>query len=714
MLRKYIVLSLAISETVLFAMEPSMRPDDLTNLIPAAQVVQPAILQLGNNQPGPSGSPKNQSSMLRGPEFLISSGALAAMENENPFEKITTTLSRENSSEILGLSSEQIQHVLGGGLLEDSARAEEPLVIDQPLLDASTLMAIGIPANRLSEPFVRLTFLQELEETVHRQMAPSPRKRLEYILALLSTSRHKSPYKTFEKRSLVDMNAIGTDHTTLQGNLFKPYTSIGALAIARLLVTKWPTERVTERQAQIDRMLRHARHPSTELEFGPQTSIGSVKHALNHIKDIEDHFLSLYASSMPGWHDPLVKFLKKHEFKLWPKLNKYWLAFSLKNLWSFGGKAALAVPLKQTGTFLFDFITVPGISEQKPLEEIHERLGDSRYFEQFHVLVLSLFYMQKKLAALSIFLTEIETLRTYADKVGLNILATKLVLPINMPEFNFMKEVINKASCDSYQEFFTHLGRILVAYKSVQALQESFVEVYEAVGELDGLVAIVDRIMSHPVPFEKVTFVTDMLPIIDAKHLYNPYRSEQHPPMATELHQYLHTPTTIITGVPQAGKTFFLYSLAGNALLARTIGYAVGSEIMLQPFKSLLCSFFVGDSTQEQSGARAQYTRIAELNDQYRQVDFQPALVIVDEPFSASTAPIAYLEKWFAKVIEFAPGVYVIITTHAFNDVPGLIHRLKKDNVTGLTMNPLNRQLEQRIVTLAEVENAVRQFDNLG
>jgi DNA mismatch repair protein MutS len=189
---------------------------------------------------------------------------------------------------------------------------------------------------------------------------------------------------------------------------------------------------------------------------------------------------------------------------------------------------------------------------------------------------------------------------------------------LNIQSNTELQRLLSTLETDTFKgepSFFSHIGRIISAYKLMAEHKSKFTEALGMLGELDAYMSVARLYKEYEK--ERVTFcfpsyVESEKPHVSIQDFWHPI-IDKDVVVPNSLELGTHTPRNIvITGPNAGGKSTIMKALIINILLAQSIGIAPARELIVTPFHkittylNIVDDIATGDSLFEAGAVRAQ------------------------------------------------------------------------------------------------------------
>jgi hypothetical protein len=209
-------------------------------------------------------------------------------------------------------------------------------------------------------------------------------------------------------------------------------------------------------------------------------------------------------------------------------------------------------------------------------------------------------------------------------------------------EFNELIELLDTNTFKGEASILSITGRVLRAHTLIRMpeVQAEFASIVNAIGDIDVLVALAQKIAStkdKPARYCFVQFSDSSTPFIKATELWNPFVHESKA-VANTIELGADKPRNIILNGPNTGgKSTIGKAILINLILAQTFGIAAAEEMVITPFSNLDCFLNMTDDTAGGvSGLKAEVNRARELIEKVRTTSGF-SFVLLDEIFTATS-----------------------------------------------------------------------------
>jgi len=209
-------------------------------------------------------------------------------------------------------------------------------------------------------------------------------------------------------------------------------------------------------------------------------------------------------------------------------------------------------------------------------------------------------------------------------------------------DFNELIELLDTNTFKGEASILSITGRVLRAHTLIRKpeVQAEFAAIINAIGDLDVLVALAQKISStqdQPARYCFVQFSDSSTPFIKATELWNPFVHELKA-VTNTVEQGADKPRNIILNGPNTGgKSTFGKAVLINLIVAQTFGIAAAQDMVITPFSNLDCFLNMTDDTAGGvSGLKAEVNRARELIEKVRTTSGF-SFVLLDEIFTATS-----------------------------------------------------------------------------
>jgi len=374
-----------------------------------------------------------------------------------------------------------------------------------------------------------------------------------------------------------------------------------------------------------------------------------VRKHLVGLKNYEDNFLSFWINQEQ--QEALEEMQKHDEFRNLPcgfseKANESSFVVTLQKLTDFS--LPVITPLATIAIGVASGVITGGnplVIAQAGIGSVFSLKNIPQTYRSLKVKTMALHLMQKKLIGLRVFVDKLKGIRNLLTSSQMNIpaaLTDKLELPTVGPQMKKLTSLLAQNTFKSQPSFWSHWGKICVAYRLMLKKRNEFVGAYLGLGTIDFIASLNTLLKSsiERAPYCLATYTPDLK--LDAEKCWSPLIDRQ-AVVANDVCLGGEKQTAlVITGPNARGKTTIMRSVGAASLLASTIGIAPAKTIVVPSNLLFLTSINVGDDPSRNLSLFAAVTkRMGDIMKALKNRPNRPHLVISDEPFVGTDRNLA-------------------------------------------------------------------------
>lgn len=282
--------------------------------------------------------------------------------------------------------------------------------------------------------------------------------------------------------------------------------------------------------------------------------------------------------------------------------------------------------------------------------------------------------MQEKLMSLIKLIEAVEAIAAYLETIDF---PQDFINRLQLPRDTELKKLLDMLKTDTFRgkaSFFSHLGRIQVAYRLMERYRDYFLGSYAALGEIDVLLSTV-TLLENPTTYGRYCFAefdeNQEQPCLDLVNAWCPLLLNQEGMSLDKIVSNTirmgtsqDSPRTLlITGANARGKTTMLRTAFATAHVAGVLSIAPAERCLLSPL-TIISSINIADTIAGgQSHFQAEVHRAGMIMDAINTPGFY--LLLIDEPLIGTAENIAQAAvREYLVQLGTAPNTLVLATSH--------------------------------------------------
>lgn len=494
---------------------------------------------------------------------------------------------------------------------------------------------------------------QWLTDLVEQQTTPQEEFRKKIALKLLTQHSFENPhsYKLVEPifintlRELDILTGSHPDHQNLNlaHTINRTQTTVGFMTLSRHLAYQHSCQEIQEQQKLIQLLNNNQRR---------ETLISLLKECSTY----EGAFLSFWATTEPGYLDPLSYLLESKEFSpLISALNYSKFACHIKETAILGFSALtpmlLLAGLWWSGTAFFSTSTVKAklIASAGAAALLSSILDAPLAYESLKLQLTANYLMHKRLNELACLIEKTKNIASILLELGFpEHLVRELYSLSNSDDLQELTVLLESIRSKEDIDIFSYWGKIHVAYRLMEKHKHSFLNAYVTLGYIDFLVSLGDLLYSNKAGMYSIPeFIQDSLsPQLEIEKGWCPLLLKKYEEIVSNtINMGLQEgdisyslPALIITGPNAQGKTTILRTAGLVVLMAQTLGIVPASRCRLTSL-TILTGINIGDNIAE--GNSHFQAEAAAAGFIIKNIDSSRFyLLLIDEPFIGTSEQI--------------------------------------------------------------------------
>ncbi|MFH1831461.1 MAG: hypothetical protein ABH827_01530 [bacterium] len=213
---------------------------------------------------------------------------------------------------------------------------------------------------------------------------------------------------------------------------------------------------------------------------------------------------------------------------------------------------------------------------------------------------------------------------------------------IDSDQTNALIDTLQQDTFKGQASFFSHKGRALAAFKTINEVKDNFISSVKAMGQIDAYMSIAKlykkQAKNNNATYCFVDYAQNNTPYINITNGWHPaLNPETVVTNNIELGQAGKAGNIIITGPNAGGKSTVLKTATIAIILAQTFGIAPAKSMTLTPFSLINTYLNIADTEGKESLFQAEMNRVQKLINaikELKQNEF--SFIIMDEIFTGT------------------------------------------------------------------------------